>query len=173
MVATQGLCHSCVKKIVRKHEYVNFMVNGIVKWFNSRKGYGFITPEGTPEDANADVFVHHTNIKMEGFRVLYQGDKVTFDIEDGQKGKEARNIEITERAPRPKRRRGPRTDKDSEEGDLPKSASKKDEDEDDEDKDDDVKGKDDDDDIKGKDDDDDVKAKDDDDDVKAKDDDDN
>ncbi|HME53231.1 MAG TPA: cold shock domain-containing protein [Candidatus Lokiarchaeia archaeon] len=120
-----------------KQQFVSNMVNGIVKWFNSRKGYGFITPEGTPEGAeNADIFVHHTNIKMEGFRVLYQGDKVTFDVEDGQKGKEARNIEVTERAPRPKRRRGPRTDRESsDEGDLPmKSAAKKDEDEDDEDK---------------------------------------
>jgi CspA family cold shock protein len=149
------------------------MVSGIVKWFNSRKGYGFITPDGTPEGAeNADIFVHHTNIKMEGFRVLYQGDKVTFDIEDGAKGKEARNIEVTERAPRPKRRRGPRTDKEpseegdlddkepSEEGDLPKKApakkapakkasAKKDDDEDMDDKDDDDK-----DDDKDKDDDD-------------------
>ncbi len=111
------------------------MVNGTVKWFNSRKGYGFITPDGTPEDANADVFVHHTNIKMEGFRVLYQGDKVKFDIEDGQKGKEARNIEVTERAPRPKRRRGPRTDKGDEGAAPEKSAPKKEGDEDDDDKD--------------------------------------
>ncbi len=99
-------------------------MNGIVKWFNSRKGYGFITPEGTPEGAeNADVFVHHSNIKMEGFRVLYQNDKVTFDVEDGQKGKEAKNVNIVERAPRPKRKRGPRTPKaEGEEGakDAPK-----------------------------------------------------
>ncbi len=84
------------------------MVNGVCKWFNSRKGYGFLTPEGAPEGEKADVFVHHTNIKMEGFRALYEGDKVTFDIEDGTKGKEAKNVVIIEKAPRPKRRRGPR-----------------------------------------------------------------
>ncbi len=84
------------------------MVNGVCKWFNSRKGYGFLTPEGAPEGEKADVFVHHTNIKMEGFRALYEGDKVTFDIEDGAKGKEAKNVVIIEKAPRPKRRRGPR-----------------------------------------------------------------
>ncbi len=84
------------------------MVNGTCKWFNSRKGYGFLTPEGAPEGEKADVFVHHTNIKMEGFRALYEGDKVTFDIEDGAKGKEAKNVVILEKAPRPKRHRGPR-----------------------------------------------------------------
>jgi CspA family cold shock protein len=87
---------------------VSNMVNGVCKWFNSRKGYGFLTPEGAPEGEKADVFVHHTNIKMEGFRALYEGDKVTFDIEDGTKGKEAKNVVIIEKAPRPKRRRGPR-----------------------------------------------------------------
>jgi CspA family cold shock protein len=87
---------------------VSNMVNGTCKWFNSRKGYGFLTPEGAPEGEKADVFVHHTNIKMEGFRALYENDKVTFDIEDGTKGKEAKNVVVTERAPRPKRRRGPK-----------------------------------------------------------------
>ncbi len=84
------------------------MVNGVCKWFNSRKGYGFLTPDGAPEGEKADVFVHHTNIKMEGFRALYEGDKVTFDIEEGAKGKEAKNVVIVEKAPRPKRHRGPR-----------------------------------------------------------------
>ncbi|NMC07960.1 MAG: cold shock domain-containing protein [Candidatus Lokiarchaeota archaeon] len=86
------------------------MVTGVCKWFNARKGYGFITPDGAvaAEGEKADVFVHHTNIKMEGFRALYEGDKVTFEIADGTKGKEAKNVEIVERAPRPKRRRGPR-----------------------------------------------------------------
>nr|MDO8088317.1 cold shock domain-containing protein [Candidatus Sigynarchaeum springense] len=83
-------------------------ITGVCKWFNSRKGYGFLTPDGAPEGEKADVFVHHTNIKMEGFRTLYEGDKVTFDIEEGAKGKEAKNVVVVDKAPRPKRRRGPR-----------------------------------------------------------------
>ncbi len=81
------------------------MVTGICKWFNSRKGYGFITPDGE----ETDVFVHHTNLKMEGFRSLWMGDKVEFEIGEGDKGKEAKNVVILERAPRPKRKR--RSDK--------------------------------------------------------------
>lgn len=77
---------------------------GTVKWFNSRKGYGFITPDGSEE--NNDIFVHYTAIK-EGpesqYRALYQGDKVIFNIVDGKKGPEARDVEITEKAPRPER----------------------------------------------------------------------
>ena len=74
---------------------------GTVKWFNSRKGYGFITPE-EPEGA-ADVFVHYTAIKVESddqYRALNEGDKVNFDLSDGKKGPEARNVEILEKAPR-------------------------------------------------------------------------
>jgi CspA family cold shock protein len=57
------------------------MAEGIVKWFNERKGYGFIEQEDGP-----DVFVHHSAISGEGFKSLREGDKVTFDIEQGQKG---------------------------------------------------------------------------------------
>ncbi len=99
--------HDTVEKM-NERVVIGKMVNGVCKWFNSRKGYGFLTPEGAPEGEKADVFVHHTNIKMEGFRALYEGDKVTFDIEDGAKGKEAKNVVVIEKAPRPKRRRGPR-----------------------------------------------------------------
>ena len=82
------------------------MASGVVKWFNSRKGYGFITPEGAGEsDEDSDIFVHHSNISMEGFRVLYQDDKVDFEIEQTEKGLEAKIVEVTERAPRRRRRR--------------------------------------------------------------------
>lgn len=86
-------------------------MNGTVKWFNARKGYGFLTPEGAEESENADVFVHFSNIVMEGFKSLYEGDKVTFEVAEGEKGKEAKNVNVTERAPKPARRR-PRTDAD-------------------------------------------------------------
>ena len=75
---------------------------GIVKWFNSRKGYGFITPDDSPE--GADVFVHYTAIKVESedqiFKTLNEGDKVTYNVSDGKKGPEAREVEILEKAPR-------------------------------------------------------------------------
>ena len=54
---------------------------GVVKWFNEKKGYGFIEQEDGP-----DVFVHHSGINSEGFRSLREGDQVTFDIEQGRKG---------------------------------------------------------------------------------------
>jgi len=75
---------------------------GTVKWFNSRKGYGFITPDDSPE--GADVFVHYTAIKVESedqiFKTLNEGDKVTYNVSDGKKGPEAREVEILEKAPR-------------------------------------------------------------------------
>ena len=65
------------------------MANGIVKWFNSSKGYGFIEQEGGP-----DVFVHHTGINGSGFKNLDEGDSVTFDMEQGQKGPAAVNVTV-------------------------------------------------------------------------------
>jgi CspA family cold shock protein len=63
------------------------MANGTVKWFNDQKGFGFIEQEGGP-----DVFVHHSAIKGSGFKSLREGDRVTFDIEQGKKGPAAANV---------------------------------------------------------------------------------
>jgi cold shock protein len=60
---------------------------GTVKWFNDAKGYGFISRENGP-----DVFVHHTAIIAEGFRTLNEGDTVSFEIGEGPKGLQARNV---------------------------------------------------------------------------------
>ena len=63
------------------------MKKGIVKWFNAEKGFGFITTE-----EGKDVFAHFTQIKMDGFKSLEEGQKVQFDITEGQKGPQAENI---------------------------------------------------------------------------------
>jgi CspA family cold shock protein len=62
-------------------------VSGTVKWFNDSKGFGFIEQEGGP-----DVFVHHTAIQGEGFKTLKEGQKVTMEITQGQKGLQASNV---------------------------------------------------------------------------------
>ena len=61
---------------------------GTVKWFNDAKGYGFITPD----DGGEDLFAHFSAIKMDGFKTLKQGQRVTFDLKEGEKGKQADNI---------------------------------------------------------------------------------
>ncbi|MFZ0932245.1 MAG: cold-shock protein [Syntrophobacteraceae bacterium] len=61
------------------------MVQGTVKWFNDKKGYGFITCE----DGGKDCFVHHSGIEGEGFKSLAEGDHVSFEIEQGAKGPSA------------------------------------------------------------------------------------
>ena len=64
------------------------MANGTVKWFSDQKGYGFIEQED-----GGDVFVHYSAISGSGFRTLSEGDRVTFDIEEGAKGPSATNVE--------------------------------------------------------------------------------
>jgi cold shock protein len=63
------------------------MASGTVKWFNEKKGFGFIT-----EDGGSDVFVHFSAIKQEGFKTLAEGDKVKFDVVQGPKGPQAANV---------------------------------------------------------------------------------
>jgi len=62
--------------------------NGVVKWFSNRKGYGFIEQE-----EGGDIFVHHSAINMSGFRTLAEGDRVSFEIEVGDRGPAAKNVE--------------------------------------------------------------------------------
>ncbi|MBN1393386.1 MAG: cold shock domain-containing protein [Sedimentisphaerales bacterium] len=63
------------------------MAEGKVKWFNTRKGYGFIST-----DDGKDIFVHYSNITAEGYKTLAEGDPVTFDVVDGEKGLRAENV---------------------------------------------------------------------------------
>ena len=65
------------------------MATGTVKWFNDSKGFGFVTPD----NGGDDLFAHFSEINMNGFKTLAEGQKVSFDVKQGQKGKLATNIQ--------------------------------------------------------------------------------
>ena len=65
------------------------MIEGTVKWFNESKGFGFLSQEAGP-----DVFVHHSEIKADGYRTLNEGDKVQFEITQSPKGPRAANVTV-------------------------------------------------------------------------------
>src|ERR1700674_2832649 len=67
----------------------SIMANGTVKWFNDAKGFGFITPE----DGGEDLFAHYSAINSSGFKSLQEGQRVSFDVTTGPKGKQAANIQ--------------------------------------------------------------------------------
>lgn len=69
-------------------EGVGIMTNGKVKWFNEAKGYGFIEPDG----GGRDVFVHFSAIQGEGFKTLSEGQQVSFEVTQGDKGPQASNV---------------------------------------------------------------------------------
>ena len=67
------------------------MAKGQVKWFSEKKGYGFITRED-----GDDIFVHYSAIQRDGFKILYEGDEVEFEISEGKKGLQASNVTVVE-----------------------------------------------------------------------------
>lgn len=67
---------------------VHVMPQGIVKWFNAEKGFGFITPE----EGGADLFVHHTAIQGSGFKTLDEQQRVSYEVGQGKKGPQALNV---------------------------------------------------------------------------------
>jgi len=72
----------------QEHREQEMRITGTVKWFNDQKGFGFITPE----NGQKDCFVHHSAIQAQGFKTLSEGDRVEFDVVQGQKGPAAENV---------------------------------------------------------------------------------
>ena len=66
------------------------MASGTVKWFDEKKGYGFITPD----EGGEDLFIHHSNIMMDGFKTLAEGQKVDYEAGEGRKGPEATQVRV-------------------------------------------------------------------------------
>ena len=81
------LFNFCITSRPREH-WRKFMASGKVKWFDMKKGFGFIAQE-----TGKDVFVHHTSIKGDGFKSLQQGEPVQFEIIEGEKGPKAQNVQ--------------------------------------------------------------------------------
>ena len=95
-------------------------MKGTVKWYNARKGYGFITPD----DNSDDVFVHATSLKECGLKKLYTGSEVTFETDEDKKGKRAKLIKVTKEL-KPKDEKKDTKKKDTKKKDTKKKDTKK------------------------------------------------
>jgi CspA family cold shock protein len=88
--STHGLIsgiHQQPVRLAHEPKRSRTMAEGIVKWFNDAKGFGFIE-----QDGGKDVFVHHSAIQVDGFKSLQEGERVSFDVVDGAKGPAAANV---------------------------------------------------------------------------------
>lgn len=72
----------------QKQDEQSYEAEGVVKWFNDQKGYGFIVPD----DGGKEIFVHYSDIQVDGFRTLYEGQRVKYDIERSKQGQKATNV---------------------------------------------------------------------------------
>ncbi len=87
---SEGKCFLCQSDDLSKLTFFeggSALAEGTVKWFNERKGFGFIE-----QDGGGDLFVHHSAIDMDGFKTLNEGDRVSFEVEQGDKGPRATNV---------------------------------------------------------------------------------
>jgi cold shock protein len=87
VISATGVPHGAANPFVPLKEE-NLMTMGTVKWFNSEKGFGFIEQDG----GGPDVFAHFSNIAADGYRELQEGQRVSFEVTQGQKGPQASNI---------------------------------------------------------------------------------